>query len=133
MGDDERGEFLYKYVPDDRYSAGGETEKLLVSGTLYTAQFDDHGKEKWVELSPGATGMADPAEICIHTRLAASAVKATTMDRPEWVTANPLSPEVYCCLTNNKDRGRRKNKGGDAMPVGGPNPREANNYGQIVR
>ena len=86
-------------------------EKLLVSGTLYTAQFDDHGKGKWVELSPGATGMADPAEICIHTRLAASAVKATTMDRPEWVTANPLSPEAYCCLTYNKDRGRRKNKG----------------------
>ncbi|MEC8776363.1 MAG: PhoX family phosphatase [Pseudomonadota bacterium] len=133
MGNDERGEFLYKYVSDDRYSAGGETEKLLVSGTLYTAQFDDHGKGKWVELSPAATGMADRAETCIHTRLAASAVKATTMDRPDWVTANPRSPEAYCCLTYNKDRGRRKNKGGDAMPVGGPNPREANNHGQIVR
>ena len=55
------------------------------------------------------------------------------MDRPEWVAANPLSPEVYCCLTNNKHRGRQKNKGGDAMPIGGPNPREANNYGQILR
>ena len=60
--------------------------------------------------------MADRAEICMNTRLAASAVKATTMDRPEWVAANPLSPEVYCCLTNNKHRGRRKNEGGDAMP-----------------
>jgi len=133
MGDDERGEFLYKYVSDDRYIAGRNTENLLVSGTLYTAKFDDHGKGKWLELSPVATGMTDRAEICIHTRLAASAVKATTMDRPEWIAANPLKPEAYCCLTNNKHRGRRKNKGGDAMPVGGPNPREANNYGQIVR
>jgi hypothetical protein len=29
------------------------------------------------------------AKICIYTRLAASKVGATTMDRPEWVAANP--------------------------------------------
>ena len=36
--------------------------------------------------------MASQAEICIHTRQAASAVGATTMDRPEWVAANPRKP-----------------------------------------
>ncbi|MCG8554461.1 MAG: DUF839 domain-containing protein, partial [Proteobacteria bacterium] len=72
-------------------------------------------------------------EICIHTRLAASAVRATTMDRPEWVAAHPKKSDVYCALTNNSRRGRGSNAGGDAMPAAGPNPRARNIYGQIVR
>ena len=77
--------------------------------------------------------MASKAEICIHTRQAASAVGATTMDRPEWVAANPLKAEVCCSLTNNKNRGVKPNAGGDDTAVNGPNPREKNHYGQIVR
>ena len=65
--------------------------------------------------------------------MAGSAVGATTMDRPEWVAAHPARAEVYCCLTNNKNRGKKPNKGGDPTPVGGPNPRAGNKYGQIVR
>ncbi len=133
MGDDERGEFIYKFVSDGNYSAGGDNRDLLDRGTLFAAKFEDGGKGRWLELTPDATGLASQAEICIHTRLAASAVRATTMDRPEWVAANPHEAEVYCCLTNNKNRGRKPNKGGDATPVGGPNPREGNIYGQIVR
>ncbi|HKK29971.1 MAG TPA: alkaline phosphatase PhoX, partial [Alphaproteobacteria bacterium] len=41
--------------------------------------------------------------------------------------------EVYCCLTNNKNRGVKPNAGGDRTPVNGPNPRATNLYGQIVR
>ena len=55
------------------------------------------------------------------------------MDRPEWVAANPARAEVYCCLTNNKNHGIKPNAGGDPTPVGGPNPRVGNLYGQIVR
>jgi secreted PhoX family phosphatase len=77
--------------------------------------------------------MANLAEVLIFARQAGSAVGATTMDRPEWISANPHAPEVYCCLTNNKNRGVQPNAGGDETPVGGPNPREANQYGQIVR
>ena len=69
----------------------------------------------------------------IHARIAGSKVGATTMDRPEWVAANPNKAEVYCCLTNNKNRGVKPNAGGDETPAMGPNPREGNNYGQIVR
>ena len=47
--------------------------------------------------------------------------------------AHPSGAEVYVCLTNNKNRGRKPNRGGDATPVGGPNPRTRNIYGQIVR
>lgn len=133
MGDDERGEFLYRYVSDGVYAPGGETDSLLDEGKLYAAKFNDDGSGEWLELTPETTGMTDMAEICIHTRMAASAVGATTMDRPEWVSANPMAAEVYCCLTNNSKRGLSTNAGGDETPVGGPNPREANKYGQIVR
>ena len=133
MGDDERGEFLYKFVSDGVYAEGGDNDDLLENGRLFAARFADDGRGEWVELTPESTGLASPAEVCIHARLAASAVKATTMDRPEWVAAHPMKAEVYCCLTNNKNRGVKPNAGGDATPVGGPNPREKNNYGQIVR
>ncbi|MAI45174.1 MAG: PhoX family phosphatase [Hyphomicrobiaceae bacterium TMED74] len=133
MGDDERGEYLYKFVSSDVYVPGGDTSTLLDKGTLYAAKFNAEGKGEWLALTPETTGMASAAEICIHTRMAALAVKATTMDRPEWVASNPKKAEVYCALTNNKNRGKKANKGGDPMPVDGPNPREANKYGQIVR
>ncbi|MEM9060040.1 MAG: PhoX family phosphatase [Pseudomonadota bacterium] len=132
MGDDERGEFLYRYVSNGVYSAGGSTDDLLVDGKLYAAVFSDDGRGKWAELSEAATGMSK-AEIAVHSRQAGSKVGATTMDRPEWVTSNPNKAEVYVALTNNKNRGIKPNKGGDATPVGGPNPREGNKYGQIVR
>ena len=133
MGDDERGEFLYKFVSDGQYAEGGDNADLLASGRLFVARFADDGRGEWVELTPESTGMASAAEVRIHSRIAASAVGATTMDRPEWVAANPMKAEVYCCLTNNKNRGKKPNKGGDPTPVGGPNPRAGNLYGQIVR
>lgn len=133
MGDDERGEFLYRFVSEGRYAAGGDNSDLLAAGTLYVARFNDDGTGQWIALTPETTGMANQAEICIHTRQAASAVGATTMDRPEWVAANPLKAEAYCSLTNNKNRAKKPNAGGDPTPVNGPNPRAANNYGQIVR
>lgn len=132
MGDDERGEFIYRYVSDGVYSVGGDTDSLLTEGTLYAARFSEDGSGQWMELSEATTGMPE-AEICIFARMAGSKVGATTMDRPEWVASNPAKAEVYCALTNNKNRGIKPNKGGDETPVGGPNPREANKYGQIVR
>lgn len=72
-------------------------------------------------------------EILVYSRVAGSKVGATTMDRPEWISVNPVKPEAYCALTNNTRRGVKPNAGGDETPVGGPNPREKNQYGQIVR
>ena len=133
MGDDERGEYIYRFVSDGADAVGGDTSELLDKGTLYAARFNSDGSGKWLALTPETTGMGSAAEISVFTRMAASAVKATTMDRPEWVAAHPRKAEVYCALTNNKSRGIKPNAGGDATPVGGPNPREANKYGQIVR
>jgi len=133
MGDDERGEFLYRYMSDGVYAPGADTNELMEKGTLSVAIFNEDGTGTWADLTPETTGMASQAEISVYTRQAASAVGATTMDRPEWVAANPKAAEVYCCLTNNKNRGVKPNAGGDETPAFGPNPREKNHYGQIVR
>ncbi|MCC4242807.1 PhoX family protein [Stappia indica] len=132
MGDDERGEFLYRFVSSGLYTPGADTSALLDEGTLSVARFADDGKGEWVALTPEATGMS-AAEIAVFTRVAASKVGATTMDRPEWVAVNPVAVEAYCALTNNTRRGVKPNAGGDETPVGGPNPRAENQYGQIVR
>lgn len=133
LGDDERGEFLYRFVSAGKVVANGDNADLLAQGELYAAKFSDDGVGQWLHLTPESTGMASKAEICIHSRQAGSAVGATTMDRPEWVAAHPTKAEVYCSLTNNKNRAKKPNAGGDETPVNGPNPRKGNKYGQIVR
>ena len=135
MGDDERGEFMYKFVSSGTYEEGGPTDGLLDDGQLYVAKFEADGTGAWVALTPEATGMS-AADIAILTRIAASKVGATTMDRPEWVAVNPVAVEGYCCLTNNSRRkAEATNAGGDLMEPqpNGPNPRAENRYGQIVR
>jgi hypothetical protein len=139
MGDDERGEFMYKWLSRDKYVPGGDTSTLLSAGQLYVAKFNTDMSGEWIALTPAATGMSE-AEIAIFSRMAASEVGATTMDRPEWIAVNPTAVEGYCCLTNNSRRGAknddgsiRTNAGGEPMVPNGPNPRELNNYGQIVR
>ncbi|AXA57653.1 PhoX family protein [Pseudomonas thivervalensis] len=143
MGDDERGEFIYKFVSRERinHRNAKANRNLLDHGTLYVARFDagdgnpDHpkGKGQWIELTHGkngldaSSGFADQAEVLIHARLAASAVGATRMDRPEWIVVSPKDGQVYCTLTNNSKRGE------DGQPVDGPNPRAKNVYGQILR
>jgi len=143
MGDDERGEFIYKFISRDKvdHQNPKANRDILDHGTLYVAQFDGgdsnpdrpKGQGRWIELTHGkngidaASGFASQAEVLIHARLAASQVKATRMDRPEWIVVSPKDGQVYCTLTNNIKRGD------EGQPVGGPNPRAKNQYGQILR
>lgn len=141
LGDDERGEHLYRFVSKNRYQKGNDAanRKLLDEGTLSVAKFDMQDKElkgqgRWIELTFGKNGLTpengfkNQAEVLIFARRAATHVGATTMDRPEWVAIHPDNQHVFCTLTNNKYRGVK-----DGQPVGGPNPRAKNNYGQILR
>ena len=121
MGDDERGEFIYKFISRDRidHQNPKANRDLLDHGTLYVARFDGgdsnpdrpKGHGQWVELSHGKNGVdatkgfANQAEVLIHARMAASAVEATRMDRPEWIVVSPKDGQVYCTLTNNVKRG----------------------------
>jgi secreted PhoX family phosphatase len=138
MGCDARNEYLYKFVstatwaaadadPADRMATG---TKYLDSGKLYVAKFSADGSGQWVELSitnPAIAGyatyaFADQAEILIQTRLAADAVGATKMDRPEWGAVNPATGEFYLTLTNNSNR-RVDPTGSSQLAPDGPNPR----------
>lgn len=141
LGDDERGEHIYKFVSRQRCNPADKAanRSLLEEGTLYAARFNAEdgelkGRGEWLELSYGKNGLTrengfnSQAEVLIYAREAATIVGATTMDRPEWVAVHPKTKSVCCTLTNNKNRGQKDNQ-----PVTGPNPRAENKYGQIVR
>ena len=125
LGDDERGEFLYRFVSRDRYQPDGDNSRLLHEGELFVAKFHDDGRGEWINLKEA--GMS-PDETLVYARIAGTQVGATTMDRPEWVAANPHKVEAYVALTNNKYRGER-----ESQPVNAANPRIKNPYGHIVR
>ncbi|MEL0630551.1 PhoX family phosphatase [Psychromonas aquatilis] len=141
LGDDERGEHLYKFVSKNKYREGNDqaNRQLLEEGTLFVAKFAMHaekleGEGEWLELTFGKNGLTkengfnSQAEVMIFARRAATQVGATTMDRPEWVAIHPDKKHVFCTLTNNKNRGVK-----EGQDVGGPNPRAENHYGQILR
>ena len=120
MGDDSRGEYIYKFVSATNWSAADATpanrittgDQYLDSGKLYVARFNADGTGQWIELSTAnstvknATNYAftNDGEVAMNSRLAADAVGATRMDRPEWCAVNPANGEVYYTLTNNVNR-----------------------------
>ena len=136
MGDDGAFEYIYKFVSRDRVNPGGlaANRDLLDHGTLYVARFDPNGQGAWLELRHGEGGLtpekgfAAPAEVVIKARLAADAVGATPMDRPEWIAVHPQSGEVFVTLTHNSQRGAPNRPAADAA-----NPRAGNLGGHIVR
>lgn len=151
MGDDERNEYLYKFVCANKYNPRNRAANrdLLDSGTLFVARFNADGSGKWLPLiwnQNGLTpenGFADQAEVLIKARQAADRAGATMMDRPEWIAAHPASREVYMTLTNNNRRGSNppssnsidgsRPAGSARPPVDAANPRLDNRYGHIIR
>jgi secreted PhoX family phosphatase len=96
LGDDERGEFLYKWVSAAPYVEGGDSSTLLVDGQLHVAVFADDMTGKWVALTPEATGMT-LAEIAIHSRMAGSKVGAISANRASTrsrIVSSPFSCTV---------------------------------------
>jgi len=151
MGDDERNEYVYKFVCAKKLHRGRAraNRELLDEGTLYVARFDADGTGQWLPLVWGqngltaANGFADQGEVLVKCRQAADRVGATMMDRPEWVAVHPTTAEVYLTLTNNSRRGDTPVSGnsvdgttsaGSAKPpVDAANPRPDNDFGHIIR
>jgi hypothetical protein len=122
MGDDERGDYLYKFVSAKKMRTGtgaaahAHNLTLLDSGTLFVARFRGDGQAdgeydgtgRWLPLTSDTESFVDGmsvADVLIDTRLAADTVHPTRMDRPEDVEVNPVNGRVYCALTNNSERG----------------------------
>ncbi len=136
MGCDSQNEYVYKWVSTANWDAADATaadriavgDKYLDSGKLYVAKFNEDGSGQWIELNVAnaaiagaAFGFSDQAEIYVHTRIAADAVGATRMDRPEWVDVHPTTGEVYVTMTNNSSR--RVAPTGTQTRVDAANPR----------
>ncbi len=138
MGDDSRGEYIYKFVSTAPWSADDATpanrittgDKYLDSGKLYVARFNADGTGDWIELDIGNAAIAgyatyafaDQADVLVNARLAADAVGATRMDRPEWCAVHPVTGEIYYTLTNNSNR-KVEPAGASQMAVDAANPR----------
>jgi secreted PhoX family phosphatase len=128
-GDDENGDYLYKFVgnaPWRKLRAQGKSP--LDHGTLYVAKFNADDSGEWLPLVhnvgplTSANGWIDQADVLIRTRMAADAVGATRLHRPEWVAVHPHTRDVYVTLTNGSGNNAAVNSGRD------PNP-----YGHIIR
>lgn len=151
MGDDERNEYVYKFVCANAFNPGNmaANRNLLDEGTLYVARFDADGSGVWLPLVWGQNGLtpengfADQGEVLVKTRQAADRLGATMMDRPEWTAVHPDTLEVYLTLTNNSRRGNTPASVNQAdgttpaasanPPVDAANPRPDNDYGHILR
>ncbi|MBW0119230.1 PhoX family protein [Pseudonocardia abyssalis] len=155
MGDDERFDYVYKYVSNATVQEGNTraareaNATLLDEGTLYVARFTGNspaaeitgdgalpadgafdGTGEWIKLAAGTESFVpgmSAEEVYVFTRQAADLVGATKMDRPEDVEANPVTGRVYIALTNNTDRGTEGKAGPDEA-----NPRIENAHGHVV-
>lgn len=120
MGDDSQGEYVYKFVSSANWSEADATpanrittgDKYLDRGRLYVAKFNEDGSGQWIELSIdnpaidsyAGYAFADQADVLVNARIAADAVGATRMDRPEWCAVHPVTGEIYVTMTNNSNR-----------------------------
>jgi uncharacterized protein len=155
-GDDERFDYIYKFVSDERMRHGDSkrarehNKRLLDSGTLYVAKFTGDsppseingsgtlpsdgqfdGSGEWIPLAHNDTSFVpgfSAAEVYVFTRLAADAVGATKMDRPEDIQPNPKTGKIYAALTNNTNRGANPT----FAPADEANPRNVNRHGHVL-
>ncbi|MCY7402413.1 MAG: PhoX family phosphatase [Nocardioides sp.] len=144
MGDDERFDYVYRFVSRDTYRRDGSkkalahNKTLLSNGDLSVARFTgdglvdgvSDGTGQWLPLTVGGASVVPgftTEEVLVFTRLAADVVQPTKMDRPEDVEPNPVNGFIYVACTNNTDRGK---VGKEAATE--PNPRNANKDGHVV-
>ncbi len=146
MGDDERNEYIYRYVSNLPWRQAREQGiNPLDDGILYVAKFHADGAGEWLPLTPDNPRLAGwtLSDILINTRGAADVVGATMMDRPEWIDTFPRTLTAIATLTNNNRRGTSPSSvntpdgttaaGSARPPVDAVNPRVANTYGHIIR
>ena len=149
MGDDERFDYLYKFVASRKFRRGTSAAarrhnlSLLTEGDLYVAKFSGQertdaelsesgnlGTGRWLPLvkhnRSQVPGMSVD-EVLVYTRLAADKLAPTPMDRCEDVQPSLATGKLYVVCTNNTDRGKAGKPSADAA-----NPRNNNKDGHII-
>ncbi|HEX2841944.1 PhoX family phosphatase [Hyphomicrobium sp.] len=138
QGDDERFDYVYRFVTDGKVDQENRAanKDLLDTGLLSVARFHADGTGEWLPLVHGqpnkdgqvwlseANGFKDQGDVLIRARLAADILGATRMDRPEDTDVNPKTGKVYVMLTNNAKR--------KAAETDAANPRAENLFGHII-
>jgi len=145
MGDDEKFEYIYKFVTRDRFDAKKPeaNRDILDHGTLYCARFDADGKGEWLPLlhdenGPlnSRAGFANQGDIVIKVRAAADLLGATPMDRPEDVEPSHVTGRIYIPCTKSESRGVNGDEfwnGRQAdIKTNAANPRADNRSGHII-
>jgi len=146
MGDDDKFEYVYKFVTRDRFDPKNPAANrdLLDHGTLYAARFDADGSGVWLPLvydenGPlnSRAGYANQGDVVIKARAAADLLGATPMDRPEDVEPSPITGRIYVACTKTENRGHTEGKTeweGRTIDVAAnaANPRADNSSGHII-
>jgi len=145
LGDDEKFEYIYKFVTRDRFDAKNPAANrdLLDHGTLYCARFDADGTGEWLPLvhdenGPlnSRAGFANQGDVVIKVRAGADLLGATPMDRPEDVEPSPITGRIYIPCTKSEDRGVAKSDAWSGREVetgvNAANPRPENKSGHII-
>lgn len=150
-GDDEKFDYLYKFVSKRKYRKNDRRHNmtLLEQGDLYVAKFTGNspaeeidgkatplsdgefdGTGRWLPLVKDGRSMVDGMsveEVLVYTRLAADKLGATKMDRCEDVEPSLHTGRVYVACTNNSDRGKEGKEGPNEA-----NPRTQNRDGHVI-
>lgn len=150
-GDDEKFDYLYKFVSKRKYRKDDRRHnmRLLEEGDLYVAKFTGNspaaeidgtgalptdgafdGTGRWLPLVKDGQSMVEGMsveQVLVYTRLAADQLGATKMDRCEDVQPSLKTGRVYVACTNNSDRAKPGKAGVDET-----NPRAENRDGHIV-
>ncbi|WP_431991028.1 PhoX family protein [Streptomyces albogriseolus] len=138
--DAEDGGYLYRYVsarPWRTMRARGHSP--LDDGTLHVARIGPDGTGRWLPLRHGQgpltrdAGWRDQVDVLTRARLAADALGATPLGRPERVAVSPLDGTVYLALANSTGDASCGKQAAGSGTTAPQHARAADPYGRIIR